>query len=237
MCDTCGCGEPAIRTVEVHERLVAAHAGAARHNRDHFARRRMFAVNMMGAPGAGKTALLEATMRRLASHSPVAVIEGDQATDRDSQRIRASGATAWQVETGLGCHLDATQVHRALDEFGPDCDGGLMFIENVGNLVCPALFDLGEHLRVLVTSPAEGIDKPLKYPPIFRAAEIVVLNKCDLLMHLRFDVSEWTGYVQAVNPHAHIIFTSALGGKGIDEWMAALDQARRALSNATGERA
>jgi hydrogenase nickel incorporation protein HypB len=229
MCDTCGCGEPITRTVEVHERLVAVHADAARHNREHFARRRLFAVNLMGAPGAGKTAVLEASTHRLASRSPIAVIEGDQATDRDSRRIRAAGATACQVETGLGCHLDATQVHRALDELGPDCDGGLLFIENVGNLVCPALFDLGEHLRALVTSPTEGVDKPLKYPPMFRAADVVVLNKCDLLPYLRFGVGEWTGYVRAINPHARIIMTSALSGEGIDEWLAALDEGRRAL--------
>jgi hydrogenase nickel incorporation protein HypB len=216
--------------------LIAVHADAARHNREHFAARGMFAINLMGAPGAGKTALLEATAHRLASRSPIAVIEGDQATDRDSRRIRAAGAAAFQVETGVGCHLDAAQVHRALDQLGPDCDGGLLLIENVGNLVCPALFDLGEHLRALVTSPTEGVDKPLKYPPMFRAADVVVLNKYDLLPHLRFAVGEWTDYVQAVNPRARIIFTSAISGEGIDEWLRALDLSRGTLLDCTGRR-
>jgi hydrogenase nickel incorporation protein HypB len=236
MCDTCGCGAPATRTIEVHERLLAAHASAARHNREHFARRRLFAVNVMGAPGSGKTALLEAAARRSAGRWRVAVVEGDQATDRDSRRIRAAGAAACQVETGLGCHLDPAQVHAALDELGPGGDGGLLFIENVGNLVCPALFDLGEHLRVLVTSPTEGEDKALKYPPMFRAADLVVLNKCDLLKHLRFDLGEWTGYVHAINPRARIIMVSALGGEGVDEWLAALDERRRALLGASEDR-
>lgn len=237
MCDTCGCGEPATRTIEVHERLLAAHAGAARHNREHFARRRLFAVNVMGAPGSGKTALLEAAARRLTGRRPIAVIEGDQATDRDSVRIRAAGAAACQVETGLGCHLDPAQVHAALDALGASADGGLLFIENVGNLVCPALFDLGEHLRVLVTSPTEGEDKALKYPTMFRAADLVVLNKCDLLGHLRFDLDEWRSYVRAINPHAQVIVASALGGDGIGDWLAALDERRSALFAATDGRA
>lgn len=236
MCDSCGCAEPAVRTIEVHERLAAVYASAARHNREHFARRHIFAVNLMGAPGAGKTTLLEASARRLAARLPIGVIEGDQATDRDSRRIRAAGAAACQVETGLGCHLDAAQVHSALDELGPSGDGGLLFIENVGNLVCPALFDLGEHIRVLVTSPTEGVDKPLKYPPMFRAAGIVVLNKCDLLPHLHYSVDEWTGYVRTVNSRARIITASAITGEGIGEWLAALDGHRRALHAATPER-
>ena len=142
--------------------------------------RAILAVNLMGTPGAGKTALLEATIAKWRGSRRIVVIEGDQATDRDSARIRAAGATARQVETGLGCHLDAHQIHDALHHLDLR-DGDLLFIENVGNLVCPALFDLGERLRVVVTSPTEGADKPLKYPPMFRAAHLVVLNKCDLI--------------------------------------------------------
>src|SRR5690242_6414724 len=152
MCDTCGCNRVSVRTIDVEQRLLASNAELARHNRAHFAARDILAINVMGAPGAGKTALLEATIRRWPEAAHLVVIEGDQATDRDSARIRAAGATAHQVETGLGCHLDADQIHRALHHLELS-EGTVLFIENVGNLVCPALFDLGEQLRVLVTSP------------------------------------------------------------------------------------
>jgi hydrogenase nickel incorporation protein HypB len=178
-----------------------------------------------GPPGAGKTALLEATIASWRDCGRIAVIEGDQATDRDSARIRSAGATAYQIETGLGCHLDAAQIHNALHHLEL-AEDGVLFIENVGNLVCPALFDLGEQLRVVVTSPTEGVDKALKYPPMFRAAEVVVLNKCDLLPHLAFRLDEWTDYVRAVNPHARIIKASALSGDGIGEWLSLLGSLR-----------
>ena len=227
MCDSCGCGAPAIRTIDINQRLLAANAATALHNRSHFAAKRMLVINLMGAPGAGKTALLEATLKSWGSSANVAVIEGDLSTDRDSARIRAAGAAAFQVETGLGCHLDAAQIHRALHHLEL-ADNGVLFIENVGNLVCPALFDLGEQLRVLVTNPTEGVDKPLKYPPIFRAAEVVVLNKCDLLPYLHFDVDEWKDHVLAVNPDAQIIRVSAASGVGINEWLSELDSLRQA---------
>jgi len=226
MCDTCGCGAPITRTVDVNERLLASNALDAEHNRAHFAERKIFAINLMGTPGAGKTALLEATIVRWRESLRILVIEGDQATDRDSARIRAAGAIASQVETGLGCHLDAHQIHDALHHLGSR-NGDLIFIENVGNLVCPALFDLGERLRVVVTSPTEGADKPLKYPPMFRAAHIVVLNKCDLIPHVPFKLDEWAEYVCAINPHARIIKTSALSGEGVDEWLAEIENERR----------
>ncbi|MGO9450410.1 MAG: hydrogenase nickel incorporation protein HypB [Candidatus Binataceae bacterium] len=223
MCDSCGCGAPIVRTIEVNERLLASNAAEAEHNRAHLAARRIFAINLMGTPGAGKTALLEATIAKWRDFRRILVIEGDQATDRDSARIRAAGATACQVETGLGCHLDAHQIHDALHNLHL-ADGDLLFVENVGNLVCPALFDLGENLRVVVTSPTEGADKPLKYPPMFRAAHVVVLNKCDLLPHVPFNLDEWTEYVRAINPHARIIRTSALSWEGINEWLATIDE-------------
>ncbi len=157
------------------------------------------------------------------------MIEGDQATDRDSARVRAAGATACQVETGLGCHLDARQIHAALHYLDLS-DGDLVFIENVGNLVCPALFDLGERLRVVVTSPAEGADKPLKYPPMFRAAHVVVLNKSDLIPHVPFNLDEWTEYVRAVNPRARIIKTCALSGEGVGDLLAVIDDVRQSFS-------
>jgi len=228
MCDSCGCGLSPIRTIDVNQRLLASNAAQAEHNRTHLAGRKILAINLMGTPGAGKTALLEVTIARWREYRRILVIEGDQATDRDSARIRAAGATARQVETGLGCHLDARQIHDALHHLDLR-DGDLLFIENVGNLVCPALFDLGERLRAVVTSPTEGADKPLKYPPMFRAAHLVVLNKCDLLPHVPFNLDEWTEYVRAINPHARIIETSAFRGDGVGEWLAAIDDLRQSF--------
>ena len=226
MCDSCGCGKPAVRTIDLNERLLASNSAAARHNRSHFAEQQIFAINLMGAPGAGKTSLLEATITKWGKPHRIAVIEGDQATERDSARVRAAGAFAYQIETGLGCHLDAAQIHRALHHTVL-ARGDVLFIENVGNLVCPALFDLGEQLRVLVTSPTEGVDKPLKYPPMFRAADIVVLNKCDLLAHVPFELSEWSDYVLAVNPDAQLIMTSALSASDVVGWLKEIDHRRR----------
>jgi hydrogenase nickel incorporation protein HypB len=228
MCDTCGCGTPRVRTVDIKARLLASNSTAAAHNRAHFFERQIFAINLMGAPGAGKTALLEATIGRWKSTQRIAVIEGDQATTRDSVRIQNAGGVALQVETGLGCHLDGAQIHRALHGIELARDD-LLFIENVGNLVCPALFDLGEQLRVVVTSPTEGVDKPLKYPPMFRAVDIVVLNKCDLLRHVPFQLEEWRAYVLATNPTAEIIKTSAVTGDGIDGWLGLIEQRRAAF--------
>ena len=228
MCDTCGCGISSVRTIDFNERLLASNAAQAEHNRAHFAEREIFAINLMGTPGAGKTALLEAMIAKCRGSRRILVIEGDQATDRDSARIRASGAIACQVQTGFGCHLDAHQIHDALHRLDLR-DGDLLFIENVGNLVCPALFDLGERLRVVVTSPTEGADKPLKYPPMFRAADLIVLNKCDLIPHVPFKLDEWTEYVRAINPRARVPRTSALSGEGIGELLAEIDNLRRSF--------
>jgi hydrogenase nickel incorporation protein HypB len=222
MCDSCGCDSPQIRVIDVNQRLLATNDAAAQHNRAHFAARRIFAINLMGSPGGGKTAVLAAIIKQWRDSRKVAVIEGDQSTDRDTARIRAAGASAFQVETGLGCHLSAAQIHRALHHLDV-VDNSILFIENVGNLVCPALFDLGEQLRVLITNPTEGVDKPLKYPPMFRAADIVVLNKCDLLPYLQFEVDEWKHYVISVNPDARIVQVSALTGDGIGEWLSEID--------------
>ena len=222
MCNSCGCGTPPVaRTVVLNEPLLALNAAAAAHNRAHFADRGLFTINLMGAPGAGKTALLEATIRTAGRSQAIAVIEGDQATERDSDRVRAAGAAAFQVETGLGCHLDADQIHHLLNRMQLQ-QGAWLFVENVGNLVCPALFDLGEELRVVVTTPTEGVDKPLKYPPMFRVADVVLLNKVDLLKHVPFSFDEWIEYLGGVNPRAKIISTSALTGEGIDTWLAAV---------------
>jgi hydrogenase nickel incorporation protein HypB len=225
MCETCGCGVPSVHTIAIHERLLASNESVAEHNRLHLAARKIFTINLMGAPGAGKTALLEGMIRGRSHSGRFVVIEGDQATDRDSARIRSAGASAYQIETGLGCHLEATQIHHALHQL-EFAGGEILVLENVGNLVCPALFDLGEHLRVLVTAPTEGVEKPLKYPPIFRTADIVILNKCDLIPYLSFDSEEWTEYVRVVNPRATTIKLSAATGDGLAAWLSELERRR-----------
>jgi hydrogenase nickel incorporation protein HypB len=191
MCGTCGCNitpgnaelasaHRGTSTVDVLQNLLAANDEAARHNREHFDAHGVLAINLMSSPGAGKTALLEATIAELKDSCRIAVIEGDLETDNDAARIRAQGVQAVQITTGTACHLDAHLVHRALHQL-PLAGLDLLFIENVGNLVCPASFDLGQHLNVTLLSVTEGDDKPAKYPVIFRASDLVVLSKTDLL--------------------------------------------------------
>jgi len=189
----------------------------AEYNRGWLAGRRVLALNLVSSPGAGKTTLLERTVRDLAGEMPVSVIEGDQETDHDARRIRAAGCRAVQINTGVGCHLDAALVGTALEELDPAV-GSIVFVENVGNLVCPALFDLGERAKVVVCSTPEGDDKPLKYPHMFRAARVVLLNKTDLLPHVPFDADRFVEAVRLVNPGVRVIPVSALKGDGLDEW-------------------
>jgi hydrogenase nickel incorporation protein HypB len=184
--------------------------------RARLARARVTALNLIGAPGAGKTTLLEHTVRALPDLA-IAVIEGDQATDRDAQRIAATGRPVLQVNTGAGCHLDATMIERGLDALAPDA-GALVVIENVGNLVCPALFDLGEHAKVVVMSVTEGEDKPLKYPHVFRAARALVLTKADLLPYLDVDVGAFLDHARHINPHLEIFPVAAPRGDGMGDW-------------------
>jgi hydrogenase nickel incorporation protein HypB len=173
-------------------------------------------LNLIGGPGAGKTALLEATIPRLCDVS-VAVLEGDQATDLDALRIARTGCPVVQINTGPGCHLDAAMVGDALEEMGPR-RASLVFVENVGNLVCPALFDVGEHAKIVVMSVTEGEDKPLKYRHVFHAAELFVLTKIDLLSHVDFDVARCVAHALDVNPHLRVLPVSARTGAGIDAW-------------------
>lgn len=225
MCGTCGCDETS-RTVIVQERVLSRNDHLAEHNRAWLADHGILAVNLMSSPGSGKTTLLERAIDDLREKFTLAVIEGDQATPLDAERIRATGCPAIQVNTGTGCHLDAAMLAGALHELGP-ARGSVLFVENVGNLVCPALFDLGEDHRAVVMSVTEGVDKPLKYPHMFRAAEVVLLNKIDLLPHVDFDPGRFREILGQVNPAAGVLPVSATRGDGLAEWYGWLGGRRR----------
>jgi hydrogenase nickel incorporation protein HypB len=186
-------------------------------NRRWFAERDVLVLNLLASPGAGKTTLLERTILDLGAELSFHVIEGDQATRADAERIEAAGAPAVQINTGTGCHLDAAMVARVLSALAPRA-GGVVVIENVGNLVCPALFDLGEHAKVVVAAVTEGDDKPLKYPYMFRAADVCLLNKVDLLPFVPFDVEAWSRALHVVHPRLPALPVSATRGDGLDAW-------------------
>jgi hydrogenase nickel incorporation protein HypB len=206
-----------VNIVDVETRILAKNDALAAKNRAWFAGREILALNLVSSPGAGKTTLLERTIRDLAGELSLCVIEGDQATAKDGERIRSAGASVVQVNTGTGCHLDAEMVTRALSMLKPG-PGAVLLIENVGNLVCPALFDLGERAKVVFFSVTEGEDKPLKYPHIFRAATIVILSKVDLVPHLEFSLAEAIANVQRVNPETTILQLSSRTGAGVAGW-------------------
>jgi hydrogenase nickel incorporation protein HypB len=217
--------EDAQRIVKLEQDILHKNDSHARANRELFAQQGILALNLVSSPGSGKTTLLVRTLQALQGRYPLAVIEGDQQTEQDADRIRATGVQAVQINTGKGCHLDAQMVERALPEMSLP-EGGVLFIENVGNLVCPAGFDLGEFAKVVVLSVTEGEDKPLKYPDMFRAAGLMLLNKCDLLPYLSFDVALAEEYARRVNPDIRIIRLSAVSGEGMDEWMSWLEAQR-----------
>jgi len=203
--------------VELETRILAKNDALAAKNRAWFAGREILALNLVSSPGAGKTTLLERTIRDLKDELKLYVVEGDQATANDGERIRAAGAAAVQVNTGAGCHLEADMVARGLAELKPPL-GSVVMIENVGNLVCPAMFDLGERAKVVILSVTEGEDKPLKYPHMFRAAEIMILNKTDLLPHVDFSVPQAIANAREVNPGIMVLQVSARSGEGMAEW-------------------
>ena len=205
--------------LDVDTRILEKNDALADQNRAWFAGREILALNLVSSPGAGKTTLLERTIRDLNAEFSISVIEGDQATQHDGDRIRAAGAPAIQVNTGTGCHLEADMVTRAVRELKPG-PGSLLLIENVGNLVCPAMFDLGEHAKVVILSVTEGEDKPLKYPHMFLAAELMIINKIDLLPHVDFDLSLAAGYAHDVNPQIEVLSVSARTGEGLEGWYA-----------------
>jgi hydrogenase nickel incorporation protein HypB len=213
MCDN----HASARTVVLEERVLAKNDRLAERNRAWFAERRILALNVMSSPGSGKTTLLERTVRHTAGQVAVSVIEGDQETALDSQRLTAAGCRAVQVNTGAGCHLDAAMVAQALVELDPP-ERSVLFVENVGNLVCPALFDLGETARVVIMSVTEGPDKPLKYRYMFRTADLLVLNKVDLLPYLDLDVDAFGAAARAVRPGVPLLPVSSTRGDGLEDW-------------------
>ena len=231
MCDTCGCNvTPAAdeHAVEVLKGLLDANDHEALHNREHFERHKVLAINLMSSPGAGKTALLEATIEALGSDLNMAVVEGDLETENDADRIRAKGVPAIQITTGSACHLDAHMVHDALHDLELD-DVDVLFIENVGNLVCPASFDLGQHINVALLSTPEGDDKPAKYPVMFRAADLILVTKSDLLEVLDdFDPDAAERCVREIANPAPLLKISAKTGLGMDGW---LDWIRREVAS------
>ncbi|BDU73224.1 hydrogenase nickel incorporation protein HypB [Mesoterricola silvestris] len=236
MCTTCGCGGDGVsiggkahshdhphpapgtrRRVVLERDLLAKNNLLAADNRAWFAQRGILALNLVSSPGSGKTTLLVETIRRLAGTVPIAVIEGDQQTSHDADRIRAAGAPAIQINTGKGCHLDAHMVGHAAAELDPP-QGALLLVENVGNLVCPAAFDLGEAHKVVILSVTEGEDKPFKYPDMFIRSDVMVVNKIDLLPYLAFDVEQCVANALKVNPALKVIRVSATSGEGLEEW-------------------
>ncbi|MBT8467373.1 MAG: hydrogenase nickel incorporation protein HypB [Deltaproteobacteria bacterium] len=227
MCETCGCGDPEIVPIEVQERILSDNDAQAAHNRSHFHGLGVLAINLMGSPGAGKTAVLEATSRAAAGCLKLGAVSGDLATERDADRLNAAGIVSSTITTGSACHLDARLVHHALHHF-PSSDRDIFFIENVGNLVCPAIYDLGQAANVVTLSVTEGEDKPLKYPVMFQKADLVLLTKVDLIPHLDFDVAAVEDALARVMPEAEMLKVSAKTGEGIDAWLQWLTERRPA---------
>ncbi|MBY8859922.1 hydrogenase nickel incorporation protein HypB [Nocardia sp. CA2R105] len=251
MCATCGCGRdstavitephvhehehdhphhhehdhPATETVILEQQVLAKNDELAQRNRRWFAEREILALNLTSSPGAGKTTLLERTIRECPD-LPIGVIEGDQETLLDARRIESTGCPVVQLNTGAGCHLDAEMTWNALEALNPP-ERGVVFIENVGNLVCPALFDLGEQAKVVIVSVTEGTDKPLKYPHMFAAAELVLINKIDLLPYVDFDLDQCVRYARTTNPGVELLTLSATTGEGFGEWYEWLGERRR----------
>jgi hydrogenase nickel incorporation protein HypB len=241
MCATCGCSDDAgvrvidpghsrhhshshahshshsTRTVSLEQDVLAKNDHLAEHNRAWLRGKEILAINVMSSPGSGKTTLLTRTILDLAGEFPISVIEGDQETLFDAERIKATGAPVIQINTGAGCHLDAEMLERGLATLSPP-PNSVLFIENVGNLVCPALFDLGEAHRAVIMSVTEGPDKPLKYPHMFAAADLVLLNKTDLLPYVDFDVDAFLRDARKINPAAHVLPLSATTGDGLPAW-------------------
>ena len=213
------------RLVQLEIDVLSANDKKAAQNREKFIAEGILALNLVSSPGSGKTTLLCNTINKIKDQYKLAVIEGDQQTLNDAERIRATGCRAIQINTGEGCHLDADMIEEACQKIKPE-PNSILFIENVGNLVCPASFDLGERHKVAVLSVTEGEDKPLKYPHMFAAASLMLLNKVDLLPYLNFDVERCLACAREVNPHIEIILVSATSGEGMEQWLTWLETQR-----------
>ncbi len=220
------------RMVQIEQDILSKNNQYAAENREFLRAQHILALNLLSSPGSGKTTLLTETIVALRHHRPIAVIEGDQQTTNDADRIRATGASAIQINTGKGCHLDASMIGTALARLAAPRHS-IVMIENVGNLVCPAAFDLGEAHKVVLLSVTEGEDKPLKYPDMFRAASLMVLNKVDLLPYLTFDVAQCIANARRVNPQIAILQLSATSGQGLGAWLAWIEGAFDALAGDT----
>jgi hydrogenase nickel incorporation protein HypB len=211
------------KVISLNIDILSENNRLAERNRGYFEGKQVLALNLVSSPGSGKTSILEKTIKALIPSRNIFVIEGDQQTTRDAERIEKSGAPAIQINTGSGCHLDAKMIHLALKKMEVG-NNSILFIENVGNLVCPALFDLGEHKRVVVISVTEGDDKPLKYPFMFQSSNLCIINKTDLLPYVDFDVDTAVNYARQLNPDLEFILMSAKTGEGMSEWYAWLEK-------------
>lgn len=214
--------------ITLEQDILSQNNQVAEHNRAHFNAHHHLALNLMSSPGSGKTTLLTETLNQLKSRIRCAVIEGDQQTSNDADRIRQTQVPAIQVNTGKGCHLDADMIHTAYHKLNLDADG-IVFIENVGNLVCPASFDLGEHAKVVILSVTEGEDKPLKYPNMFAAAQLMIINKTDLLPYVDFNVEQCIANARKINPGIQVLKVSAKSGEGLEAWLSWLEQEQAQL--------
>lgn len=232
MCDVCGCGDSNLVPIALQHSLMARNDHQAAHLREHFQAAGVLAINLMGSPGSGKTALLEATAKQAAG-MVLRAVSGDLATSNDADRLSAAGIESRPITTGTACHLDADMVHHALHHMPwRECDW--FFIENVGNLVCPAIYDLGQAANVVVLSVTEGEDKPLKYPVIFREADLVVISKTDLLAVLDFDLAALIDNLGRVMPDPQVLQVSARTGEGVADWVAWLRAQQAGLAHSPG---
>ncbi len=235
MCTTCGCGDTELVPVELHEKILAGNDRTAAHNREHFRESGVLALNIMGSPGSGKTAVLEATARAMKGLR-LGAVSADLATDNDARRLQEAGIPSKAITTGQACHLDAELVHRSLHDF-PWRELDVFFIENVGNLVCPAIYDLGQEANVVALSVTEGEDKPLKYPVMFQKADLVLVTKCDLIPHLDVDVRKIEDNLSRVMPEPRVMQVSSRTGEGMDTWRSWLESKRASILVRTGKEA
>ncbi len=231
MCGVCGCSDTLDHhhhhEVNIETRILAENEKYADANRKRFADAGLIAINLMSSPGSGKTSLLSATQMAIGQQQPFSILTGDQQTDMDAQALKASGAHALQINTGQSCHLDAHILGHALEGLTLQ-RGEILFIENIGNLVCPALFDLGEQRRIVLLSVTEGDNKPLKYPDMFRKADLLLITKTDLLPYVDFDVEQCLDYARRIQPKVKAIALSSKTGEGMDEWFKWLDNVKTA---------